>query len=342
MKRILITGKDSYIGTSVEKYLARYPDKYIVNTIDVRDRHWKEQDFGSYDTVYHVAGIAHSDTKMASAEEQDLYYSVNTDLTLDVAKKAKEDGVRQFIFMSSIIVYGEESFNRVGTSIDQLKMIGADTPLSPTNFYGDSKKRAEEGLALLQSPWPLVSQASLFLRSMESKKPDETIQAAENFGDYRSNDGGHVFKVCILRPPMIYGKGCKGNYPTLSRLAQTIPFFPKVTNYRSMLYNTNLCEFVRLMIDNEEEGVFFPQNKTYVNTSCLVKGIAFAHGKRIALIPGTLPFLKLISRFIPLVDKAFGSLIIDKKLSVYRDRTGQTIDYQMVGMVKSIKETESE
>lgn len=70
---------------------------------------WKERDFSSFDTVYHVAGIAHSDTRKVSAEEQEKYYAVNTGLTLDVAKKAKKDGVRQFIFMSSAIVYGESA-----------------------------------------------------------------------------------------------------------------------------------------------------------------------------------------------------------------------------------------
>ena len=106
MKRILITGKDSYIGTSFENWLMKEPDKYQVDTLDMRDESWKEQDFSAYDVVFHVAGIAHvsTDPKM-----QDLYYQVNRDLTIDVATKSKAEGVKQFIFMSSIIVYGDGS-----------------------------------------------------------------------------------------------------------------------------------------------------------------------------------------------------------------------------------------
>ena len=104
MKRVLITGANSYIGTSVEKWLAQYPDRYHVETVDMISDTWKEKDFSKYDVVLHVAGIAHnsSDLKM-----EDLYYKVNRDLTIETAKKAKVEGVRQFIFMSSIIVYGD-------------------------------------------------------------------------------------------------------------------------------------------------------------------------------------------------------------------------------------------
>ena len=82
--------------------------------------------------------------------------------------------------------------------------------------------------------------------------------------------------MVILRPPMIYGKGSKGNYPLLAKLALKLPFFPRVQNERSMLYIENLCEFVRLMVENEESGTFFPQNSEYSNTSELVEMIAAA------------------------------------------------------------------
>ena len=110
MKRILITGANSYIGTSFEKYLAdNYPDKYVVYTIDMVDGSWREKSFAGYDSVFHVAGIAHSDTGKISKEKEKLYYEINTDLTFETAKKAKADGAGQFIFMSSAIVYGESA-----------------------------------------------------------------------------------------------------------------------------------------------------------------------------------------------------------------------------------------
>ena len=123
MKRILITGKDSYIGTSLKKYLEQYPDDYYVEELDVRDDSWKEFDFSSFDVVYHVAGLAHS---TPDESQRELYYRVNTDLTYDIAMKAKESKVSQFIFMSSIIVYGS------GT-IGKDRIITRDTPLTPDN-----------------------------------------------------------------------------------------------------------------------------------------------------------------------------------------------------------------
>lgn len=290
MKKILITGNNSYIGTSVEAYLNRWTEKYFVTTIDVRGGRWKNASFEGFDTLYHVAGIAHSDVRGVLAEDKKSYYSVNTDLTLDVAKKAKEDGVRQFIFMSSIIVYGDSA------PIGEDKVIRANTPLDPVNFYGDSKKKAEEGLKVLRD---------------------------ENF------------KIVILRPPMIYGRGSKGNYSVLRKIAQLTPIFPKIHNCRSMIYLTNLCEFVRLMIENEEDGVFLPQNREYMNTSEMVRSIAAVHGKRVVLVPGIELLLKAASLITPMVNKAFGNLVIDKNLSRYKD------DYQIVSTMDSIRETES-
>src|SRR5690554_6731837 len=106
MRRVLITGQNSYIGTSVERWLLRDPDKYKVDTIDMKDGSWKEKDFSQYDVVFHVAGIAHI---KETSENQDLYYKVNRDLAYETAQKAKEDEVGQFIFLSSMSVYGLEN-----------------------------------------------------------------------------------------------------------------------------------------------------------------------------------------------------------------------------------------
>ena len=145
MKRILITGANSFIGTSFEKYINdSFSDQYVVDTVDMRSDSWKEKSFSGYDVVYHVAGIAHSDSGKISKEKEKLYRSVNTDLTIETAKKAKADGVKQFIFMSSAIVYGESS--RIGKK----KVITKDTPVNPANCYGDSKVQAELGIIPLQ------------------------------------------------------------------------------------------------------------------------------------------------------------------------------------------------
>ena len=289
MKHILITGADSYIGTSIERYLAQWPQQYQVDTVDMVDGSWSERSFAGYDAVFHVAGIAHSDTGNVSEERKALYYKVNTDLTVETAKKAKAEGVGQFIFMSSAIVYGDSA------PIGQQKVITADTPLAPANFYGDSKVQAEKGILPL-------------------------------------NDDD--FHVVVLRPPMIYGPGSKGNYPVLSKLAQKLPVFPKVANQRSMLYIGNLAEFVRLMIENREQGIFWPQNSEYSNTTELVRLIANAQGKNILIVPGLGWALKLLGHATGLVNKAFGSLSYDMELSRYRE------DYRKYSLAESIELTE--
>lgn len=290
MKKILITGANSYIGTSFEKYIKdNYSKDYQVDTVDMIDGSWREKSFAGYDVVYHVAGIAHSDSGKISKEKEKLYRSVNTDLTIETAKKAKLDGVKQFIFMSSMIVYGESS------KIGKKKTITRDTPTSPANCYGDSKLQAELGILPLQDS---------------------------------------SFKVCIIRPPMIYGKGCKGNFPQLEKFAKKLKFFPYVKNERSMLYIGNLVEFIRLMVENEESGIFFPQNAEYSNTSELVKLIAEVNERKLHLVKGFGWLLRFLGLFLKKIGKAFGNLTYQEKLSEYKNA------YCKFTLSESIKLTE--
>lgn len=268
MKKILITGKNSYVGNSFAEWVSKYPEKYEVDKISLRNDDWKEQNFSKYDVVLHVAGIAHV-SQNPKMEEQ--YYKVNRDLTIEVAEKSKADGVKQFIFISSIIVYGESSKER--------KVINENTIPKPSNFYGKSKLEAEEGIKKLDS---------------------------------------ESFRIVIIRPPMIYGKNSKGNYPKLAKAARVLPLFPNIDNERSMLHIDNLSEFLRLIVDNQERGLFFPQNKEYVKTSEMVRIISEVHGKNIRLVRIFNPILKILSGKISLVDKVFGNLVYDKQLSEYK------------------------
>ena len=290
MKKVLITGANSYIGTSFENYVMQCHD-YQIDTVDMINGKWRDKSFSEYNSVFHVAGIAHSDTGRVSEERKQFYYQINTDLTIETAKKAKADGVGQFIFMSSAIVYGDSA------PIGKPKRITRDTPVAPANFYGDSKVQAENGLL---------------------KLADES------------------FHVVILRPPMIYGKGSKGNYPQLSKFAQKLPLFPYIKNERSMLYIGNLTEFVKLMIDNNESGIFYPQNAEYVATSEMVQVIAQAHGKKIRLVKGTTVPLKAMSHVTGLVNKAFGNLSYDMSMSEYKE------NYRKFSFEESIRQTEVE
>ena len=294
-KRILITGANSYIGTSFEKYAKEHYNKnFEIDTIDMIDKSWKEYDFSAYDTVFHVAGIAHADVGKVSEETKQMYYKVNTDLTIETAKKAKESGVKQFVYMSSIIVYGESA------PFGKEKVITKNTEPNPANFYGDSKWKADIGV-----------------RKLADEK----------------------FNVLVLRPPMIYGKGSKGNYPTLAKLAKKFPIFPSIKNERSMLYIENLCEFLCQVILVGEGGIFFPQNAEYTNTCTMAEDIRNATGKKIMKLRFLNLFIKL-GTLIPgkirgIINKAFGNLTIAQDISDY-----EGLDYRKVSLKESIKRIE--
>lgn len=140
--KILITGANSFVGSSVERWLLREPEKYEIDTVDTVGDNWRKADLSLYDAVFHVAGLAHVDPKPEMAP---LYYKVNCDLALEIARAAREAGVGQFIFMSSMIVF-RASKSLKGTAITM------DTEPAPNDFYGDSKLRAEIGLRKLETP----------------------------------------------------------------------------------------------------------------------------------------------------------------------------------------------
>jgi len=282
MKRILITAKNSYIGNAFADWTT---DRYSLEFITCRTNEWKKMDFSKYDVVLHVAGIAHVDAKN---DLESLYYKVNRDLTIELARKAKADGVKQFIFMSSMIVFGESSANNPSV------IVRKNTIPTPSSFYGNSKLQAEQGIAPLQ---------------------DDS------------------FKVVIIRPPMIYGKGSKGNFPKLAKLAKKTPFFPMIDNKRSMLYIENLCEFIRLMIDNKEHGIFHPQNKEYVNTTEMVSKIGKVYGKNIVVSKLFNFAIKLIGKKVNTVNKVFGTFYYEKSMCKYK------VDYCVSSFEESIKLT---
>lgn len=288
MKKILITGKGSYLGNSLKAYLEAFGDCYQVDCLSLRSGDWKEQSFRGYDAVYHTAATVHQPRSKDAPGELARYRAVNCDLAVDAAKKAKAEGVRQFVFLSTMAVYGlTAAFGKTVT-------ITAQTPTVPKDNYGLSKLEAERALLSLEGP---------------------------------------DFRVAILRPPMIYGKDCKGNFRSLVSLARRLPFFPKVPNRRSMLYVGSLNRLVQQIIDREERGIFCPQDPEYVNTSAMVQAIAAAQGKRLLLIPGFSWALHLLRHLTGAVDKAFGSLVYDKALSKLEE------DYCIASFPDSVKQS---
>lgn len=297
-KKVLIAGAGSYIGDSFKVYAEDYyKDNFKIDAVDMLNPSWRETDFSQYDIVYHVAGIAHADVGSVDDATKEKYYAVNTDLAVEVCRIAKEAGVKEFIFMSSMIVYGESA------GYGKKKVIDRNTVPGAANFYGDSKLQADVAVRGL---------------------------ADENF------------TVIVLRPPMIYGRGSKGNYPMLAKLAKKLPVFPDVNNERSMLHIDNLCEFlcqVMLVESPDQAVVLIPQNGEWTKTSEMVQEIAKVSGKKIRLVKAMKPAVALGGK-VPgkaggLVNKAFGSMTYDQALSVYPG-----LEYQVFSLEESILHTE--
>lgn len=299
-KKVLITGEGSYIGRAFMDYAGYYyKENFTIKELNMLEESWKEEDFSQYDIVYHVAGIAHADIGNVDEKTKQNYYRVNTDLAVETAKKSKAAGVKEFIFMSSMIVYGDSA------PIGEKKIVRKNTVPSPSNFYGDSKLQAD--------------------------------MAVRDLAD-------DSFKVIVLRPPMIYGRNSKGNYPVLSKFAKKLPVFPYVKNERSMLYIGNLCEMLcEIMLMKEpaqNSTVLIPQNSEWTNTSDMVKKIAEVNGKKIRIVEGLGKVVKLGSKFPGkiggLANKAFGNMCYSHAMSVY-----DGIDYQKASLDESIFKTEN-
>lgn len=282
MIKVLITGAGSYVGESVRKYILSTSSDFEIDAVDTMGDNWKKADYSQYDVVYHVAGIAHvnADPKM-----EPLYYKVNRDLTIAVAEHAKAAGVKQFIFMSSQIVFHESQSLKS-------EVLTKDTKENPNGFYGDSKLQAEIGLHKLED---------------------------ENF------------KVCILRPCMIYGPNAKGNFPRLAKLATKVLFFPCWRNKRSMLYIDNLAEFVKQAMLRCLSGTFYPQNKELADTVEIIRFFAKQAGHKVWISRIFNPFVWLGSFVLQPINKMFATYYYDPSMSK------MDFDYQLVSFEESLK-----
>lgn len=266
MKKILITGANSYIGTKVESHLLNSNNDYLVDTLDMKDSNWRNYDFSNYDTVFHVAGIAHvsNDKKL-----DNLYFEVNRDLAIETAIKAKNSNVKQFIFMSSMIIYGKD--NKVG----KLEALNTQN-YAPINAYGQSKLEADLEIQRLKS---------------------------------------NSFNVAIIRTPVVYGPNAKGNFPRLQRLALKLPIIPKINNIRSMIYIDNLAEAIKVIIDNKESGIFYPQNNEYTSTYEIMKLTKEANNKKVRSTKLFNWLIKLFSFVSPTINKVYGNKYYDQSES---------------------------
>lgn len=279
MKKVLITGANSYIGTSFEQFIkGHYSTEFKIDTIDMIDENWREKTFSGYDAIFHVAGIAHADIENASEETKNLYYKVNCELAFDCARKAKADGVGQFLFMSSMIVYPG------ATRYNQMNVITKDTEPLPDNFYGDSKLQAEKKInTLVDDSFKVVILRPPMIYGRNSK------------GNYRilSKIAGKlpVFPKVNNQRSMLY----VGNLCEFVRLmitnGESGTFFPQNSTY------TNTSEMVRAIASAKGRKIW-------------ITGI---------FTPLILLLSCMRNKYGKLVNKAFGSLVYDMSLSEYKE-----------------------
>lgn len=294
-KRVLVTGTSGYLGTSFKQYMEKINGNMPQDLWHVTFVSMRNENWKEMDlSEYDV--ILHTAAIVHRKEEPDmeqLYFDVNCELTKELAKKAKAD-----LLAAESATGTKRSMQFVFLSTMSVYgivsgRIHADTKPNPSNFYGKSKLAAEVALQELE---------------------------AENF------------VITTVRPPMIYGRECTGNYSLLEKLATKIPFFPKSNNQRSMLYIDNLSEFLRLVMEKEVSGVFCPQNEEFVNTSEMVALIRKSYGKSGVTVPGFGWLLNILAGKINLFAKVFGTLTYDKDMSVY-EAVG---NYQIVNFEESI------
>jgi len=257
MKTIAVTGATGFVGKRLMLYNI---EKFQLKPINLRNAPVSGINLQGMDVVLHLAGKAH---QMAPIDDK-VYFDVNYELTKQLADKARADGVKQFIYISSTKVYGD----------DIQEMLSETSPCMPTDAYGSSKLKAEQYLQSLQSD---------------------------------------VFKVAIIRPPVVYGPGVKGNMIRLLQLAsKKIPLpFARIDNARSMVFIDNLVELINAVIDKEATGIFIAGDDFPISTSSLLLLIKASLGNTSRLISVPVFARTIIKRLKPaLYIRLFGSFVV--------------------------------
>ncbi len=256
--RILVTGARGFIGARFVQY---NEGRYQIHTSSLRESIPTGTDLQGIDVIVHFAGKAHDMRNPGGPE----YYHVNVGLTMELARKAKEQGIQQFIYISSVKVYDD--------SKDEV--FYDDSACSPTDDYGKSKLEAEK-----------------LLRALETEN----------------------LKIAIVRPPLVYGPGVKGNMLRILKLASKGYRLPlgNTGNKRSMVFLDNLIELINRIIDNKASGIFIAGDERPLGTDELIAGIRNAMDKKPGLVNIPDSLRGILKKTKPgLYKRLFGSFVID-------------------------------
>jgi nucleoside-diphosphate-sugar epimerase len=298
-KKILITGATGFIGQSLLKKLSKlgrpvrgtirsinsFTSNFDTEYVSVGDitakTNWKES-LVDIDCVIHCAGRSHIMNE-TQKDELKFYRSVNVEGTKQLAEQAAESKVKRLIFLSSIKVNGEgTNYNHADTISNNQKeniFMNNDIP-NPKGYYAISKLEAEKIL------WEISSRTGL--------------------------------ELTIIRLPLVYGSGVKGNMAQLLKLVQSrIPLPLKmVKNQRSMIGIDNLVDLLIRCAEhpNAAGKTFLASDGKDLSTLDLVDSIAFAMGHRARFFSVPMFLLEFLGNVLgkqKKIDRLIGSLKID-------------------------------
>jgi nucleoside-diphosphate-sugar epimerase len=258
--QIVVTGASGFVG---KRFMEYNKSRYELIALSLRAGIPANIDLMQTGSLVHLAGKAHE----MKAVDDKLYFEINFELTRKLADEAKKQGVRQFIYISSVKVYG----NMADAFVDET------TTCKPDDAYGKSKLAAEE-----------------YLRSIEDAH----------------------FRVAIIRPPLVYGPGVKGNMIRFLALAEKkLPLpFGGIDNKRSMVFIDNLVELINRVAEREARGIFTAGDPEAISTGYLLGLIREYMNNRKGLI--SLPAFgrKLLKVVRPaLFERLFGSFVVDNR-----------------------------
>lgn len=299
-KKILVTGSNGFIGQSLIKSLLK-KNKSVRGTVrsnislsanneieyiyinDINNKtNWNES-LINIDTIIHCAGRVHSMKTKKKQGEQKIYHSVNVDGTKQLAEQAAEAKIRRLIFLSSIKVNGENTCNDdKDQHLNKKKIVFSHNDLvSPNGLYAKSKLEAEKAL------WTISSRTGL--------------------------------EVVVVRLPLVYGHGVKGNLARLIKLVKLgIPLpLSIIKNKRSMIGLDNLIDLLINCIDHPEASgkTFLASDGKDLSTPDLIRLIALSMGKKANLFPLPVFMLKFLGSILGRreeINRLVGSLKIDK------------------------------
>lgn len=291
-RTLMITGASGFIGSN---FIKRYEKEYNIIPVCLIKNKPEDLNYEGVDTILHLAALVH---QMKGAPEE-KYFEINRDLTEKLAVEAKKNGVKHFVFYSTVKVYGYD-----GDIYNHDFVLTENSPCRPNDPYGQSKYEAEE-----------------ILRELEDEN----------------------FKVAMVRPPMVYGEGVKGNMLSLIKLIDRLPVLPfnYDENKRSIIGIENLLYMTHLIITKEARGIYLGTEGEPVSIKEIFEAIESGLNKKRINIRLPKIIFKILYRVKPnIMVRLYGTLSFrqENKYKEINYSTKNTMENEINIMIKKIEE----